>query len=349
MATTTDTPITEPAQGKVITPTRKKRAMRAYLLLGGLAVAVLAIYFIHGYLTKDEVSTDDAQIDADVVPLAARIGGVILRIDVEDHQRVKAGQLLAEIDPADYDENVKAAEDDLDAAGEQAAAADAQVQIVKATSTGGLSSARAQLQGTSASVRAAASQIQAASAAVARAKSDLAKAERDLTRAKTLHDQGAITGQALESAQASRDSTAAAYDLANANLNSARDQQQLSQTRVAEAQGHVEQSGPIDQQNAVAFANSKLAHSRVHRAQDTLPRSALSDTRRSPHRWMAMSRRSPSTPVRWSNRESRSRWSSRSRPTSSPTSRRPRSRASGQVTRSRSRSTPPPEPSMARS
>src|SRR5262249_16808256 len=61
-----------PAKASVVAPIpRKKKAMRAYMLLAGLAGAALAVYFIHGYLTRDEVTTDDAQVDADVVPIAA--------------------------------------------------------------------------------------------------------------------------------------------------------------------------------------------------------------------------------------------------------------------------------------
>src|SRR5215469_16293641 len=90
-------------------PKRKNRAMRAYLLLAGLAGAALAVYFIHGYLTRDEVATDDAQIDADVVPVAARVGGVIT-MQVHDNQKIDGKAPLAQIDPADYAAKVAAAQ-----------------------------------------------------------------------------------------------------------------------------------------------------------------------------------------------------------------------------------------------
>ncbi len=50
---------------------RKRKATRAYLVLFTIAASAVAIYFVHGYLTKDVVSTDDAQVDADIVPIAA--------------------------------------------------------------------------------------------------------------------------------------------------------------------------------------------------------------------------------------------------------------------------------------
>jgi membrane fusion protein, multidrug efflux system len=249
---------------------RRSGARRAYLLLGGMTAVALAIYFIHGALTRDEVATDDAQIDADVVPLTSRVGGVILHMKVQDNQRVEAGAVLAELDDADFRARVMAAQADLDAATAQAEAADAQIDIVRSTSAGGLSSAKAQLQGTGASVRSAAAQVDSAAASQARAKSDLAKAEADLARARKLHDAGAVSGQALEAAQSTRDSAAAAVDAATANLAAARDQRSLSEARVAEAVGRVQQSTPVDRQIAAATAAGKLAHARVDGAKAAL-------------------------------------------------------------------------------
>jgi membrane fusion protein, multidrug efflux system len=260
-----------PAKASVVAPVpRKKKAMRAYMLLAGLAGAALAVYFIHGYLTRDEVTTDDAQVDADVVPIAARVGGVMVHMKVADNQRVDAGAVIAEIDDADYKAKVAAAEADVAAANAQAESADAQVDIVKSSSTGGLSSAKAQVQGAGASVRSAAAQVQAAQAQVARAQAELTKAQADFTRAKTLHDAGAVSGQQLEAAQTTRDAAQAAVQAANANLAAARDMEQVSVTRVAEAAGRVEQSTPVERQIQSAAAAAKLAHARALSAQAAL-------------------------------------------------------------------------------
>ena len=255
---------------------KKKKALRAYLVLATLAGGVVAAYLVHGYLTRDKVSTDDAQVDADVVPIAARVTGVVQTLLVGDNQPVKKDQPLVQLEPADFDARVAAATAELTAALAQAEAADAQVEIVKSTSSGGLSTARAQLRGSSVSVRAAAAQVAAATAALARARTDLGKADGDLARARKLHDQGAVTGQALEAAQAARDGAAAAVDLATANLTAARDAQSLSQTRVDEAAGRVAQSAPIDQQVRAATASAALAHARVDAARAALELARLS-------------------------------------------------------------------------
>ena len=54
------------------------------------------------YLTRNRESTDDAQIDAHVTPVAARVGGTVLRVPVVDNQPVEVGTVLVEIDPREY-------------------------------------------------------------------------------------------------------------------------------------------------------------------------------------------------------------------------------------------------------
>jgi membrane fusion protein (multidrug efflux system) len=252
-----------PPKATAVAPPRPKKALRAYLVLAGLAAAAVAAYFIHGYLTRDEVSTDDAQIDADVVPVAARVAGVVDNVAVEDNQRVDVDTPILAIDDRDYKARLDAANAELKAAQAQAAQAAAQVDIVRSSSTGGLSSAKAQLQGQGASVRTAQAQVDAAAAAVARAKAELSNAELEYDRAKKLHDAGAVSGQALATAQTTRDAFRASVDSANANLAAARDRLAASRASVAEAAGRVEQSTPVERLIAQAEAAKALAEARV--------------------------------------------------------------------------------------
>ena len=73
-------------------------AVVALLLLAFGAVAPWAWNYLQSYQ-----STDDAQIDGHIDPLSSRINGTVVRVHVEDDDRVKAGELLVEIDPRDYE------------------------------------------------------------------------------------------------------------------------------------------------------------------------------------------------------------------------------------------------------
>src|SRR5580704_17411175 len=58
-------------------------------------------------------TTDDAYIRGDVTPLSAQVDGYVRHVAVDDFQRVKAGDLLVEIDDSDYRAKVTQAEADL--------------------------------------------------------------------------------------------------------------------------------------------------------------------------------------------------------------------------------------------
>ncbi|MFK0386811.1 HlyD family secretion protein [Agrobacterium sp. NPDC090273] len=80
----------------------------------------------------DSQTTDDAVVGADVSTLSAQISGVLKSLPVADYQKVAKGQLLAEIDPSEYDAAVSAAEATLDAANASVANLSNQVELQKA-------------------------------------------------------------------------------------------------------------------------------------------------------------------------------------------------------------------------
>ena len=247
-----------------------KKHLRPYIILGSVVAVGLAAYIGFRAVTAGKEDTDDAQVSADMVPLSARVSGTVVQLVVSDNQPVKAGQLIAEIDPTDYRNKAKQAEAELAAAKAQADAADAQVQIVTSSSKGGLSSARAALSGTAASVFGADAQIAASQAALERARADASKADNDLQRAEQLRKDDAIPQAQLDNARSAAASAHAAVAQAQAQLSAAQEGKATAQTRVAEAQGRVEQSTPVDAQLAAVRANAALAHARVDSAQAVL-------------------------------------------------------------------------------
>jgi membrane fusion protein (multidrug efflux system) len=87
----------EPAATRVRVPSRKA-TLRA-LVVGGLVVLIgvgVGLYLRFA----GQVSTDDAQVDAHIAPIAAKVSGSVAEILVSDNQSVKAGQVLLRIDPA---------------------------------------------------------------------------------------------------------------------------------------------------------------------------------------------------------------------------------------------------------
>jgi membrane fusion protein (multidrug efflux system) len=61
-------------------------------------------------------TTDDAYVRAELTRLSSRVAGEVLTVAVKDYQHVKAGDLLVQIDPADYEAQVAQAEASVTAA-----------------------------------------------------------------------------------------------------------------------------------------------------------------------------------------------------------------------------------------
>jgi membrane fusion protein (multidrug efflux system) len=243
---------------------------RGYLVVGGVALAMALGIGGYVFMTAGEETTDDAQVAADVVPVGTRVAGQIVQVTIQENQLVKKGDVLAVIDSADYSARVKQAEAEVATASAQAAAADAQVSVVEATSKGGLMSAKAMVTGSSAGVSSASAQTEASRAALTRAEVDAKKAELDLTRAKGLKLANAVAPQAVDDAQATYDSAQAALAQARAQLVLAEQAKNSALAQVSEAQGHLNQSAPVDAQIATAHAEADLEHARVDSAKAAL-------------------------------------------------------------------------------
>ena len=113
-------------------PPRRRR-----LLLGGGAVlaAALALGGARAWAGRGDQSTDDAQVEADVVAIAPRVGGLVTEVLVPDDAAVKQGQPILRLDDADFRVRVRQAEAELETARAQAAAADAQIAAARASVT----------------------------------------------------------------------------------------------------------------------------------------------------------------------------------------------------------------------
>lgn len=75
---------------------------KAFLIVGIVVLVGLIAGFFYSQYRKTHISTDDAFIDGNVHTIAAKINGTVKNIYVSDNQHVKQGDLLLEIDPADY-------------------------------------------------------------------------------------------------------------------------------------------------------------------------------------------------------------------------------------------------------
>ena len=102
---------------------RKRRSVIGLIVLGILGMtAFMTAPRIWRYLDAYE-TTDDAQVDGHIAPISARISGTIQRVNVQDTDFVKAGSLIAQIDPRDAQTALASAHANLEQSKAQLASA----------------------------------------------------------------------------------------------------------------------------------------------------------------------------------------------------------------------------------
>src|ERR1700754_4906007 len=81
----------------------KKKPNRVLPIILGIVLIGGIIFGIKEYIYfSKHVDTDDAQVDGDISPVVARVGGYVDSIYFEENMHVTKGQVLVKIDPRDY-------------------------------------------------------------------------------------------------------------------------------------------------------------------------------------------------------------------------------------------------------
>jgi membrane fusion protein (multidrug efflux system) len=118
---TGSTPSSPPAAAAANAPTPQSPA-GSRSPWGRLAIPVFAVLAAFGFIVLAALrwdawvggaviqTTNDAYVRAELTRLSSRVAGEVLIVAANDFQRVKAGDLLVQIDPADYEAQVAQAE-----------------------------------------------------------------------------------------------------------------------------------------------------------------------------------------------------------------------------------------------
>jgi len=254
---------------EVAQPSRRKG-----IIIAVVAVLVLVALGFWWHSTYYE-DTDDAQINGHLIQVSSRISGQVLKVAVEENQQVNKGDLIAELDPRDFEVAVEFAKAALANAEAAAAAAQVNVPITTINTGSNLTSAGADVTAASASVSQAESQLAAAKARVGQAEANNAKAQADLARYKPLVEKDVISKQQWDAAVAQADAAKAAVADAHANQAAASDGVHVANQKVAQAQSQLKyaQTGP--QQVAAQTARAKAAEAQVKQAQAQLDQANL--------------------------------------------------------------------------
>lgn len=182
--TSKETARPEAGNGEAIRPSgaapqgtgKKKKILRLVLGAAILVGAVIGVrYLLHAMAYE---STDDAFIEGHIVQVSPRVMGHVLKVYVDDNQLVKKGDLLVELDPADYQARFAQAK----AAAE---AARITVGLTDVTGNAGVQQAQAGVQSAKANLQVQDTRIQSAKVKLDQAAAQVKAAEANLEQAKS--------------------------------------------------------------------------------------------------------------------------------------------------------------------
>jgi membrane fusion protein (multidrug efflux system) len=259
------------------TPSRdvKKKRVRA-MVIAPAAILVLAVTtaFLHKYYAGWE-STDDAYIDGYINPISSRVAGYITRVYVDDNQFVKAGTLLVQIDPKDYQVSLDSARATLLNDQATARASEVNVPITAVNTSSELASAHASKLDARAGVSAAEKQLIAARAAQEQAEADSSRAQDDVNRYKQLVEKEEISEQQFTRAVQVARAAAAAVTGAKASVQAAEDHVTQAKGILDQAEARVEAASTGPQRIRVQKSRALAAAAIVAKSLAAVERARL--------------------------------------------------------------------------
>ncbi|MFC4211761.1 HlyD family secretion protein [Pedobacter lithocola] len=230
-----------------MTTENKKKSKVVPIILGILIVIGIVFGITEWNYFSKHVDTDDAQIDGDISPVVARVGGYVKDINFEENTRVTEGQVLVKLDDNDYKVKLEQAQ-----SGQQGANA-------------GVGVAQSQIAATQANTSTAKANVDAAKSNVQAATVKVNLAQKDYNRYENLVKDGSITQQAFDQAKANKESAEAAKQSALAAYHAAQDQYNAAVKQVGTTQSQLAVSSNVinQRQSDIDFAKLQLSYTEI--------------------------------------------------------------------------------------
>jgi membrane fusion protein (multidrug efflux system) len=164
---------------------QKPRSKKPLIILGIAVVAAAVIGFFVWFAHRNQVSTDDAYTDGNVIAMAPKVSGYVVELRIDDNSFVHRGDLLLRIEPEDFRTTVSNATAQIALAKAQLKSAETALRIARVQYPAQFTSAKAQEQ--------------AAAAMLAQAEAAYARQHQVDPRATTQESIDTATSQQLSS------------------------------------------------------------------------------------------------------------------------------------------------------
>jgi membrane fusion protein (multidrug efflux system) len=266
-------------QSTPVTAVQKARLFERKPWLSSLLRVLVVIAVIGAALfwwqNRKYEDTDDAQVDGYIYPISARVGGHVVKVNVEEGQFVKAGSVLVEIDDSDYKVAVERAKADYMDAVASSEAAQFNVPISQVGSSSQIHSAQADVLNAEAGITAASKQVEEAEARLIQAQANAKTANADEARYATLVAKKEISQQQYDQAVAAATSANAAVSAAAAGLRASQEVVKQTRARLGQAQAALANAQITPKQIAVTEARARAGEALAARSKASLDQANL--------------------------------------------------------------------------
>ena len=257
-------------------PTAKAR--RNFIIGTVVLLLILLAVFFYWRSTYTE-DTDDAQVDGDLYQVSARVSGQIVKVNITDNQKVNQGDVIAEIDPRDYQVALEQAQAQLENAKASFVQANANVPITSVQTRTQVSTSGSDVATALANIAQQQKSVAAAQARVDQAKANALKAQLDVDRYTPLVAKDVISKQQFDQAVAQAAATNGALLEAQQNVIGQQAAVAQAQAKLASAKSDEEQArqnGP--KQVAVQQARAQAANADIQQNQAKVDQARLNLT-----------------------------------------------------------------------
>jgi membrane fusion protein (multidrug efflux system) len=228
--------------GSATVPEDPEKRRRRFLILGAVAVVIViaaVLYLLH---ERNYETTDDAQVDAHLIPINARTDGTIRAVYVEDDAIVKPGQPLVDLDPTDTQVSLTQAQAKFDRAQAQRQAQSPSLPITELNNVTSVSQQQSAVVNAEASLASAQHDYDNAVAMEQKAEATNIRAQADYQRYKTLYERNEAAKADYQSYAAIAAGQDAAVKGSQAAVGSAQKMIEQRQAQLAEEKSKLEQA-----------------------------------------------------------------------------------------------------------
>ena len=207
---------------------KKPKSKKKLIIISTIGIVIVLVGIIYFVLGANYESTDNAQLDADIIPIKSSVPGYIKSIHFEDNQHVEKGDLLFTLDDTELKTKV--------------AQAEAALENAKANLIAVQNSSNASNQNSTAAFLNSSSTEFSAEAASARLK----KAKTDYSRIQNMFEAKAATQAELDGIKAELDVAKAQYEAS------------MSLSGASQAQSKGFKSQALSQQAMISLAEAMV-------------------------------------------------------------------------------------------